>query len=44
MSIQVKPIYDCKRASRRQLFGIFVDGECVLITRVYPSWITSASH
>jgi len=38
-AIQVRPVYMCRRASRRQLFGIFADGVLLLICTTYPSWL-----
>jgi hypothetical protein len=40
MGIQVKPVYDCKRSSRRQLFGIYADGVLQVICSTYPSWLS----
>lgn len=37
-AIHVHPIYDCKRASRCQLFGVFVGDVLQVICLTYPSW------
>lgn len=36
--ITIRPVYECKRPSRAQLWGVYVGAELVLITRVYPGW------
>lgn len=42
--IRVHPLYDCRRPSRRQLFGVYADGELLLICTTYPSWVRPASQ
>lgn len=39
MTIVVRPLYSFRRPSRRQLWGVFVGSQCVVVTRVYPSWV-----
>jgi hypothetical protein len=36
----VRPVYDCKRVSRRQLFGIYCDNVLLLICTRFPTWVT----
>lgn len=37
-AVTVRPLYSFRRPSRSQLWGVYIGSECVLITRVYPSW------
>lgn len=36
--IRIRPVYDCRRHSRAQLWGVYVDGKLLVISRDYPSW------
>lgn len=37
MSITVRPVYECRRRSLRQLWGVFASGVLTVITCRYPS-------
>lgn len=38
--ISIRPYYDAKRPSRSQLWGVYVDAVCIVITRRYPGFVT----
>lgn len=38
--ITIRPVYDCLRPSRTQLWGVFADGILSVITMSYPDWVT----